>query len=391
MRTRVVVIVMLLFTHLAQAQVESRQVPQVTEQLRKIYGVSEPSPGYSLAALLATQRRSWPQAWVSSTFYDWRTTSKYRRQAGLHLGYDIAMPHGSTVIAAWPGRVVSVAPWYGQEFGISVESADGTIATYGHVAPLVQVGDSVSSGDTLGTIASDHVDVKLRDPSGRYLAFGEGAGNPYALPSRDGILVAWLVARNGAELADEDLDRRRILSQRDRLERTQLKDRIPKLQSTYESMREYQRKGLVSLARVEKSHTELKIARRRLSELEQHGSLPVEALEQRGRAARTRLEQIQSYARAQGYDWSDVERLVQTAIRKDKKLEAQVKEYKQTHGQTRAARVEQLREQVLQGRSRLKTLKELHQMGGLSDREFESARQQHQLLEEELAGYLKHP
>ncbi len=388
---RIVLLMMLLLSPWALAQVESRQVPQVAEQLRRIYGMAEPAQGYTLNALVSTQQRSWPRAWVTSTFYDWRTTSKYRSQAGLHLGYDIAMPHGTAVLAAWPGRVVAVANWYGDEFGVTVEGHDGTTATYGHVSPVVGVGQRIGTGDIVGTIASDHVDVKLRDPSGRYLAFGESVGNPYSLPSRDAILVAWLVARNGTELAQEELTRRRILGKRDHLERQQLKDRIPKLEASHQSMREYQKTGLVSLARVEKSHQELKAAQQRLQELEQYQNLPVEALEKRLQAARQRLQQMERYAKSQGYGWADVEGLVATAIRKDQRLEAEVKEYKKAHGQTRQVKISELREQVKEGRERLKTLQELHQMGGLSDREWEQARQRHQLLEEELAGYSKSP
>ena len=129
----------------------------------------------TLDHLLAVEKQCWSPAWVSSGFYDWRTVSRYRRQAGLHLGYDIAMPYGYPVAAAWSGTVVAVTPWTSSEFGVTVLSSQGWEVTYGHISPTVKVGTPVACGTVIGTIASDHVDVKMRDHTGAYVPFSKNA------------------------------------------------------------------------------------------------------------------------------------------------------------------------------------------------------------------------
>lgn len=124
-----------------------------------------------LQLLLAWQRKGDSGAYVSSGFHDYRAPSKYRRTAGIHAGYDIAMWAGSPVRAAWSGRVVAVVPWYGAEYGVTVRDSQGYEATYGHISPGVCVGDRVEVGQVVGTVVVDHVDVKMRDPDGRHLDF----------------------------------------------------------------------------------------------------------------------------------------------------------------------------------------------------------------------------
>lgn len=139
--------------------------------LLQLPGAAQP---VTLEHLLEVERGCWGPAWVSSGFHDWRSVSRYRSRAGLHLGYDIAMPYGSPVAAAWPGRVVAVTPWTSTEFGVTVRSDQGWEVTYGHISPGVRPGQWVASGTVIGLIASDHVDVKMRDTDGSYVAFAEG-------------------------------------------------------------------------------------------------------------------------------------------------------------------------------------------------------------------------
>lgn len=124
-----------------------------------------------LNRLLELQKIGDSGAYVSSVFDDWRTVSKYRSKAGLHYGFDIAMWAGSEVRAAWSGKVVAITHWYGREYGVTVRSSSGHETTYGHIKPLVAVGDNVSSSTVLGTVVVDHVDVKMRAPDGRYVDF----------------------------------------------------------------------------------------------------------------------------------------------------------------------------------------------------------------------------
>lgn len=124
-----------------------------------------------LQELLRLQRLGDSGAYVSSGFHDWRTTSVYRRRAGLHAGYDIAMLAGSAVRTPWAGRVVAVTPWYGREVGVTLELANGWEVTFGHITSAVVVGQQVRGGELLGRVVVDHVDVKARGRSGSYVDF----------------------------------------------------------------------------------------------------------------------------------------------------------------------------------------------------------------------------
>lgn len=120
-----------------------------------------------LDQLLLMQRTTYPSACITSGFWDPRGVSRYRSQPGIHLGYDIAMPYGTPVRAAWPGTVTAIVPWAQSEWGVTVVHSDGTSATYGHVQPYrVWVGQSVQSGQVIAQIASDHLDVKMRTAQG---------------------------------------------------------------------------------------------------------------------------------------------------------------------------------------------------------------------------------
>lgn len=137
-----------------------------------------------LDQLLAMQRRSYSQAVITSGFWEPRGVSRYRSQPGVHWGYDIAMPAGASALAAWPGKVRAIIPWAEGEWGVAVDHPDGTTATYGHLVPCVRPGDPLVPGQALGTIAVDHLDVKMRDPLGLPLDFGHrGATSPVVLPS----------------------------------------------------------------------------------------------------------------------------------------------------------------------------------------------------------------
>ena len=130
------------------------------------------SPGAAeLERLLEFQKVGDSGAFVSSGFHDWRTVSKYRSRAGIHGGYDIAMLPGAEVRAAWSGEIVAISCWYGSEYGVTVRSSSGHEATYGHISPVVRVGQVVQSGEILGTVVVDHVDVKVRDRSGYLVDF----------------------------------------------------------------------------------------------------------------------------------------------------------------------------------------------------------------------------
>lgn len=127
-----------------------------------------------LASYVRLLSRLQPGAVVSGRFSDWRTTSVYRSMSGYHNGYDIAYPPGTPIAAGWPGQVVSIANWYGSEYGITVESPQGFRTTYGHLSPATHVGAWVNPGEVLGRVVNDHVDVKMRSVGGGFIDFGRG-------------------------------------------------------------------------------------------------------------------------------------------------------------------------------------------------------------------------
>jgi len=143
----------------------------------------------SLNQYMDLVRKIYSPAVVSSTFYDWRDISKYRRAAGLHNGYDIAMPAGTAVVAGWSGDIVDIVPWYGQEYGVTVKSSGNIYVTYGHISPLVSVGQKVSPGTLLGLVVVDHVDVKMRDENHNYIDFASTQASELVVKKLDNSSV----------------------------------------------------------------------------------------------------------------------------------------------------------------------------------------------------------
>jgi len=117
-----------------------------------------------------------PYALITGWFWDWRSVSQYRSNPGYHFGYDIAMPAGTQVPAGWTGQVTSIANWAYGEWGISIVTRDGYTITYGHLAPRVSEGSFVNVGDIVGTVAVNHVDIKIKDPQGSFVDFGKTNG-----------------------------------------------------------------------------------------------------------------------------------------------------------------------------------------------------------------------
>jgi hypothetical protein len=127
-------------------------------------------------------RKYFPLAQVTGRFQDWRTTSKYRRHAGLHYGYDIYLEKGTKIPVLCDGTVTDVINWYGEEYGVTVSSSGGLNLTYGHVSPRVEPGQKVSRGDIIALCWSDHVDLKMRDSAGNFVDFAKFIGVKKTLP-----------------------------------------------------------------------------------------------------------------------------------------------------------------------------------------------------------------
>lgn len=190
------------------------------ERLSQFVGSNPGAPAsatpMTLGQLLSTVRSKYPEAIVTGRFNDPRTVSIYRSHAGLHYGYDVAIPGGSVVPAAWDGEVVAITPWYGQEEGISVVTGSRE-ATYGHLIPLVKVGQKVKTGDPVGIVARDHVDVKMRGPAGEFIDYGAGDAE-FAVAAvtpeqrnRAYLLARYQFLRNQQQLQDAQRERKRVL------------------------------------------------------------------------------------------------------------------------------------------------------------------------------------
>ena len=363
--------------------------PDVVERMVKMYGPAQPPASLfptlqkdPLGHLLALQRRNWGAAWISGTFYDWRTTSKYRRNAGLHLGYDIALPFGTPVSAGWDGIVVAVVPWTSSEWGVTVRGADGTEVTDGHISPGVVYGQKVTTGDTVGRIASDHVDVKMRDSQGNYVPFGEGTGTVplVAQPavSRNSILTSWLVARSSLQQAEEDLFLARNAGQKWALEKRSAERQLAVLNRTLDHLNSAESEGLVSRRRLEELKAERALAEKALKAVSGKEKATPNQLEQNVRTSKANLQAVEGWAKLQGLSWQDVEKLIQKTLAGDSKL-------REKASQTGPVQLTlaQLSEQKKKGAERLKNLEELYRAGGISTQEIEDERLRQNLLEEE--------
>lgn len=371
-------------------------VPALIQKLTKLYdptklptAIDPQQQKDPLGHLVALQRKNWSQAWVSGTFYDYRTVSQWRRQAGLHLGYDIALPYGTSVSAGWGGVVTSIVPWSDTEWGVTVESPGGVNVTYGHIAPSVTVGQSVAVGQTVGRVALDHVDVKMRDSSGQYIPFGEGS-NPNAAVAvgrpnvdRNTLLTAWLVARSNYSQAEDDLFYAENAGQKLALEKRAAERKVEALERTLEQIATADQEGLISRRRLEELKAEKRSAQSALDKIKNRKSSTTDQLRANVKTSKANLKSIESWASSQGLKWSDVEVLIKKTLASDKKLRETVQEQERTAAGSQLT-VAELQNKVKEGKARLEELEDLYKSGGLSRAEIEDQRLKQQLLQEEL-------
>jgi hypothetical protein len=391
------------------------KVPSVIREIRTRYRMPDETsttllpmmPGAKvgtardLADLVAIERKLYPPTVVTAGFYDWRTTSKYRSHAGLHFGYDIAMPYGQQFAAGWPGTITSIVVWSGEEHGITVQCPDGRTVTYGHVAPKCHVGQQVLPGMVLGTIARDHVDVKMRDAMGNFVDFGGdkkilpsadwATANPIqiapAAPTREALMAQWLVANDNRDLAKQDLARFKVQSAQRENSLISLKRRLPSIKESQAMMQQYVDQGLVARVTAEENRQDLNQAASKLKTLKAAARLDTQQLSQlrkNFRNSENRLALAAKQARTQKIAWADVEAFVNRAVEKDAKLRHSVTEYKKNTRQKNDKRVALLRQQVTASAKSLKSLEELYEVGGISKNDLESAREKHHILSSQL-------
>jgi murein DD-endopeptidase MepM/ murein hydrolase activator NlpD len=98
-----------------------------------------------------------------------------RRRSSWHRGIDIKAEHGTVILAAAAGVVVTAAiePRYGRV--VKIEHDDGYVTVYAHNEEnLVEAGNRVAAGDPIGTIGhtgratADHLHFEIRRNGGVY-------------------------------------------------------------------------------------------------------------------------------------------------------------------------------------------------------------------------------
>ncbi|MBQ7567639.1 hypothetical protein IJT17_02425 [bacterium] len=376
----------------------STQVPEVVKALKDKYGTPQPLPAvtYSVSAtpvttlnqLVDLQRISFPEAWVSSTFYEPRSVSIYRRHAGLHLGYDIAMPAGAEVRVGWPGRVVSIAPWYTNQWGVTVLSGNGTEVTYGHIVPSVKVGDVLNTGSVVGVVSLDHVDVKMRDANGNYVPFGEtgqsapsGAFAASALPvnSRESLMVGWLVAQNAVDTLEVELEMRQREQKTADLNRERLENRYATLHRQEVQMDKFLEEGLVARVEVEKVRRDLSGVRTNLlaaKKTQKDVPEQIAKVKEQLSKAQARLKAAKQEAVTAGITWDEVSALVNKEVAGDRKLAKTVQDYKKDQTDHSAERRAQLKKDLKAQQAKLEEYQKLYEAGGLPRKELEAVQQQ---------------
>jgi hypothetical protein len=382
-------------------RVRAYQVPAVIKKLTEKYGgpalsersatpvVTQTDP---LGHLVALQRQHWSQAWVTSTFYDYRSVSVYRRNPGLHLGYDIALPYGCAVSAGWDGVVTDIIPWTDTQYGVTITDSSGVSVTYGHVSPLVSIGQQVRAGSVIARIASDHVDVKMRDGAGQYVPFGEGsAANSMAVAAavpvvdRKALLTAWLVAKTAADQADEELFMKENASQKLLIERRSAERKVSVLAGTLKELTLPENSALVSRKKLEELKAELANAQTTLKKVKSQSKQSTAHLKSQAQMNRANLKAFESWAKSEGLTWRDVEGLVSSTITSDSGLSKNVQKAKKETTAALGLTLSELESRRNQGRQQLAQLEELFAAGGMSLQEITDERLRQELLEEEYA------
>jgi hypothetical protein len=334
-----------------------------------------------LDTFLALERLVCPSATVSATFYEWRTTSKYRSVAGLHLGYDIALPGGTPAVAGWPGQVVRIVQWYGPEYGITVLSPSGYETTYGHLSPRVKVGDVLNAGDPVGMVVNDHVDVKMRGPDGVYFDFGHSTPPAVGVfpmpapirPTREGAMEAYQAAWYSLEMDKEELKRAQADQVATASELGDLRARVRKARATLPKMKQFLAEGLVARIEVEKAAADAKTGVARVVELERRvrsAQADVAARKERVRGTQVRLEAALSVLRSFGVSMGEIQKKLKAPS--SPMVVAQARELKEMRSRTRGPRVDQA--SLAAARSTARRMEELYAEGVVSRNERDRAR-----------------
>lgn len=110
----------------------------------------------------------WPVLGPISSGYGWRTHPIYKNRQ-FHGGIDIAVPSGTTVVAAGSGKVIRAGDMDGFGLGVVIDHGGGVTTWYGHNSKLlVKVGDYVVKGQPIaksgstGISTGPHLDFRIK-------------------------------------------------------------------------------------------------------------------------------------------------------------------------------------------------------------------------------------
>lgn len=114
----------------------------------------------------------WPLKGCRPMFPDRLGSFGCKRSHDVHTGIDLYCEVGTEVIAMEDGRVISIegftgphaddpSPWWNDTKAVLVQGESGVVV-YGEISSLVEVGQPVHRGDTLGTVLCVLVEFKGR-------------------------------------------------------------------------------------------------------------------------------------------------------------------------------------------------------------------------------------
>lgn len=144
---------------------QAKIIDNLFAQFKKVYDFGTANLE-DYIAFAQTQGSTFQHPPVYGLFNSYRGPSEARRYAGLHNGYDFLAPAGTPVIAGWDGTVGPLAPYNYEAASWALEVQNGPfIVIYGHInlnETYRKVGTQVKKGDQVGTVYSDHLDIKIK-------------------------------------------------------------------------------------------------------------------------------------------------------------------------------------------------------------------------------------
>ena len=110
-----------------------------------------PSSGPAAAPMQLKDRPVIAPQWVNPMPAGRLTSCFGQRWGRLHAGVDLAAPHGTPVVAAGAGVVVSAGPAAGYGNAVLIDHGNGYLTHYGHLSTIaVRLGQDVAAGQQIG-------------------------------------------------------------------------------------------------------------------------------------------------------------------------------------------------------------------------------------------------